>query len=90
MELTITYILGKDSSCLPPQKSKIKPFNTSPSRSSKKSPLNVRKTAANCDDLIANIRANGLMLKLCVYPGKNGRYQVFAGGRSLSKPRGHA
>lgn len=49
-----------------------------------KSPLNVRKTAASCDDLIANIRVNGLMQNLSAYPGKKGKYLVFAGGRRLA------
>lgn len=49
-----------------------------------KSPLNVRKTAADCTDLIANIRANGLMQNLSVHLGKKGQYLVFAGGRRLA------
>lgn len=48
------------------------------------SPLNVRKTAANGDDLKASIAAHGLMQNLSVYPGKKGKYFVFAGGRRLA------
>lgn len=46
-----------------------------------KSSYNVRKTAAGCDDLVANIKAEGMMYPLCVYAGKKGKYYVFAGGR---------
>lgn len=49
-----------------------------------KSPLNVRKTAAGIDDLLASIPKHGLMLNLNVYPGKKGKYFVFAGSRRLA------
>lgn len=48
------------------------------------SPLNVRKTKTGADDLIASIKANGMMQNLSVYPGKKGRHLVFSGGRRLA------